>query len=85
MLFTEAGYSSAPGSHRTPWEDKRSGPVSLEEQVRSYEALLKTFYEKRWFRGVYWWKIETDRAGGPSDPGMMPWGKPAMEVLKDWK
>lgn len=84
VLFTETGYSSAPDSHRTPWDDKKSGPIALEHQARCYEALLSAFYDKPWFRGVYWWKIETDGVGGPDDPSMVPWRKPAMEVLRRW-
>lgn len=84
VLFTEAGYSSSPGAALTPWDDRRSGPVSLEEQVRCYEALYQAFHSKTWFRGVYWWKIETDETGGADHPGMPPWGKPAMEVIRRW-
>lgn len=84
VLLTEAGYSSSPGAHRTPWDDRRSGPVDLQEQVRCYEALYRAFHRRPWFRGVYWWKIETDRTGGPAHPGMAPWNKPAMETVRRW-
>ncbi|MBK7928316.1 MAG: hypothetical protein IPJ98_12730 [Bryobacterales bacterium] len=84
VLLTEAGYSSAVGSHRTPWADHPPSPVSMEEQVKSYEAIFAGFSEKPWFAGVYWWKIETDGSGGPADNSMVPWGKPAMGTLKKW-
>jgi hypothetical protein len=84
VLLTEAGFSSSPHSHLTPWDDRREGPVDLMEQVRSYEALYQALYPFPWFRGVYWWKIETDRTGGPNHPGMAPWDKPAMEVIRRW-
>jgi hypothetical protein len=84
VLLTEAGYSSAVNSHRTPWADHPPSPLSLEEQVRCYEAIFAAFHEKPWFAGVYWWKIETDGAGGPADNSMVPWGKPAMQTLKKW-
>jgi len=84
VLLTEAGYSSAVGSHRTPWADHPPSPMSLEEQVRCYEAIFAAFYEKPWFAGAYWWKIETDGAGGAADNSMVPWGKPAMRTLKKW-
>ncbi|MBN8734474.1 MAG: hypothetical protein J0L64_28315 [Acidobacteria bacterium] len=84
VLLTEAGYSSAVGAHKTPWADHPPSPVSLEEQVKSYEAIFAGFSGKPWFAGVYWWKIETDGAGGPLDNSMVPWGKPAMGTLKRW-
>ncbi|MBI4907244.1 MAG: hypothetical protein HY820_26705 [Acidobacteria bacterium] len=84
VLLTEAGYSSAVGSHKTPWADHPPSSLSLEEQVRCYEAIFAAFYEKPWFAGVYWWKIETDGAGGPADNSMVPWGKPAMQTMKKW-
>lgn len=84
VLLTEAGYSSAVASHKTPWADHPPSPLSLEEQVRCYEAIFAAFHEKPWFAGVYWWKIETDGAGGPNDNSMVPWGKPAMQTLKKW-
>lgn len=84
VLLTEAGYSSSPGAHRTPWDDRRTGAVDLQEQVKCYEALYRAFHHRPWFRGVYWWKIETDRTGGPAHPGMAPWNKPAMEAVRRW-
>jgi hypothetical protein len=84
VLLTEAGYSSSPGAHRTPWDDRRTGPVDLDEQVRCYQALYRALHDKPWFRGIYWWKIETDRTGGPRHPGMAPWDKPAMQVVRSW-
>ncbi len=82
VIFTEAGFSAAEGAHRAPWEDGPDRPLSLREQERSYEALLKAFYAKPWFQGVYWWKLGTDGYGGAGDHSMTPWGKPAMEVVK---
>ncbi|HBY59067.1 MAG TPA: hypothetical protein DEH78_04555 [Solibacterales bacterium] len=84
VLLTEAGYSSAVGSHRTPWADHPPSPLSLEEQVRCYEAIFAGFWGEPWFAGVYWWKIETDGAGGPGDNSMAPWGKPVMDTIRRW-
>jgi len=82
VIFTEAGYSAAEGAHRGPWEDRPDRPLSLREQERSHEALLKAFYSQPWFQGVYWWKLGTDGFGGPDDHSMTPWRKPAMEGIK---
>ena len=82
VLFTEAGYSAAVGAHKEPWADETNYPLSLDEQARCYETLLRTFYDKPWFHGVYWWKVGTNGYGGPNNNSMTPWRKPAMEVLK---
>lgn len=84
VLLTEAGSSSAVGAHRTPWADHPPSPLSSEEQVRCNEAMLAAFYEKPWFAGVYWWKVETDGAGGAADNSMSPWGKPVMLTIRKW-
>ena len=84
VLFTEAGFSAVVNAHRAPWEDETDKELSLEEQAKSYEALLASFYEKDWFHGVYWWKVGTNGYGGPQDNSMTPWRKPAMDVVKRW-
>ena len=83
VIFTEAGFASVESPHRQPWAEE-SGAVALEEQARCYEALLRAFWSKPWFQGVYWWKVGTNGFGGPLDRSHTPWGKPAMEVLKRW-
>ena len=84
VLFTEAGFSAAEGAHRAPWEDESAKALSLDEQARCYEALLREFYGKPWFSGVYWWKVGTNGYGGPANNSMTPWRKPAMDVVKRW-
>ena len=83
VLFTEAGFASREGSHQTPWQDGQ-GKISLDEQARGYEAVLRAFYDKPWFAGVYWWKVGTNGRGGPNDASLTPWGKPAMDVMRRW-
>lgn len=84
VLFTEAGFSAIEHAHRAPWEDETDKPLSLAAQASAYEALLKGFYDKEWFHGVYWWKVGTNGYGGPENNSMTPWEKPAMEILKRW-
>ncbi|MBI5086190.1 MAG: hypothetical protein HZB13_16525 [Acidobacteria bacterium] len=81
VIFPEAGYSSVVNCHRQPWAE-RQGEVSMEAQARCYEALLKAFYAKPWFAGVYWWKVGSNGFGGTADRTHTPWGKPAMDVIK---
>lgn len=82
VVFTEAGYGAHIESHKAPWEDETEKPLDLEEQARSYEALLNAVKDKPWFHGVYWWKVGTNGYGGPDNNSMTPWRKPAMEVVK---
>jgi hypothetical protein len=83
VIFTEAGFSSYSHPNRAPWDET---PRSLApgDQARCYEAVLKAFYMKPWFQGVYWWKVGTDASGGPEDGSHTPWGKPAMDTVRRW-
>ncbi len=83
VIFTEAGFASLKAPHRAPW-DESPREISGEDQARCYEAVLKAFYDKPWFSGVYWWKVGTNGFGGPEDGSHTPWGKPAMEVVARW-
>lgn len=83
VIFTEAGFPSRRAPNRQPWNDS-SGKVSPDDQARCYEAVLRAFYEKPWFQGVYWWKVGTNGFGGPEDGSHTPWGKPAMKVVRRW-
>jgi hypothetical protein len=83
VIFTEAGFSSYESPHRRPW-DESPRRISLEDQARCYEAVFRAFYERPWFAGMYWWKVGTNRGGGPSDGSHTPWGKPAMQVVARW-
>lgn len=81
VILTEAGFASVAGSHREPWAEPRR-PVDLEHQKRCYEAVLRAFWGKPWFAGMYWWKVSANGRGGREDRSLTPWGKPAMEVVK---
>jgi hypothetical protein len=83
VIFPEAGYASLEAPHRQPW-DETGRTISLEDQARCYEALLRGFYNKPWFSGVYWWKIGNNGFGGPQDGSHTPWEKPAMDVIAKW-
>ncbi len=78
VIFPEAGYPSLEAPHREPWDETKR-KISLQDQVRCYEALLRAFYNKRWFYGVDWWKIGNNGFGGPQDGSHTPWDKPAMD------
>jgi hypothetical protein len=80
VLFTECGYSSLVAPHRAPW-DESPRALSVTDQARCCEALLKAFYRKPWLAGLYWWKVGTNGYGGPQDPSHTPWRKPAMQII----
>ncbi len=83
VIFTEAGFSAYEAPQREPWDEKPRR-VAPDDQARCYEAIFRAFYERPWFQGVYWWKVGTNRAGGPEDGSHTPWGKPAMQVVARW-
>jgi len=85
IIFTEIGYRSIDGANMRPWDWETPGVIDLEEQALCYRAVVKTFAEKPWFEGIYWWNWEPDpHLGGPTDKGYTPQGKPAEEILKRW-
>ncbi len=86
IIFTEVGYCSADGTTKKPWEEiADGGKVNLKLQADCYQALFETFWDRKWFYGVYWWRWGTDvRFGGANNKGFSPQNKPAQDVLKRW-
>lgn len=84
VVFTEVGFASAEGANTRPWEDGRGAKPALDLQARCYQAVFNAFYAKPWFHGMYWWKVGTNGFGGREDTSLTPWGKPAMDVVKQW-
>jgi len=85
ILFTEAGCRSISGASLQPWNWAIPGEVDLEEQALYYEATLRTFWNKPWFYGFFWWAWDPHWESGPAaDTGYTVRGKPAGEVLARW-
>lgn len=85
VIFTEIGYRSIDGASKLPGDWKIDNKINLSEQANCYEATFKTFYNKPWFYGFYWWCWEPDdNAGGENDKGYTPYKKLAEEILKKW-
>lgn len=85
VIFTEAGYKSCFGTAVRPWEwhpteEEEEDPVL---QADCYDALLEVFWNKPWFRGVFWWywdafpRLDTKRDFGCRD-------KLAEKILSKW-
>lgn len=90
ILFTEIGYRSLDGSNKGPGAWQTKGTIDLQEQADLYQAALQVLWGKPWLAGIYWWQwivspgASGSTAGGPTDDGFSPFGKPAEEVLKQY-
>ena len=85
VVFTDIGFSSVDGAAVFPFNDGRGGdPIDLEEQQWAYEAVLSVMGDQSWWDGSFWRGWQADpHAGGPSDLGYSPQGKPAERVLAE--
>lgn len=85
IIFPEAGCNSADGAAIRPWEHVPQSEVNIKLQEDYYKALLKTFWDKEWFYGLYWWYWGTNvNMGGKYNRGFSPQNKPAEDVIKKW-
>ena len=84
VIFTEVGFPSLEGANYQPWDDNKRKTLSLTAQASCTEAILRAFYTKPWFQGMYWWRLETNGSGGPDDASHSLWNKPALDVVKRW-
>jgi hypothetical protein len=82
LVLTEVGCPSQAGATAHPWDYTRSAPVDLEAQRRAYQALRDAWEGEPWLAGVFIW--EWTGAGGSSDRGYTPRGKPAEAILRAW-
>jgi hypothetical protein len=90
IAFGECGCTSSSGGavHPSGW-NAESG-YNPDEQANYLEAVLRTFWDEPWWRGLYWWKWDEqlDRPQFRSDPrgdkGFTVWAKPAAEVMRRW-
>ncbi|MDD5439701.1 MAG: hypothetical protein PHS37_05915 [Candidatus Omnitrophica bacterium] len=85
IIFTECGYCSTSGAAKRPWEESYSGDVNLALQADCYRALMKTFWNKAWFQGLYWWGWSTySLSGKGAHKKFTPQNKPAVREVKSW-
>jgi hypothetical protein len=85
VVFTEVGYRSADGTSRAPWDFSSPWGLDPQEQADCYEAMFSALWNESWWSGAFLWNWETDpNAGGPSDTGYTPQGKPAEHVLRSY-
>lgn len=91
VLFTEIGYRSAAGAAARPWEwparsREPAAEAELAFQADLYEAFFRTFWDRPWFAGAYFWKWfpGLERAARPPGREFSPQNKPAENVLARW-
>jgi hypothetical protein len=83
IIFAEAGYMSVAGAAREPWRVTGDWTLDLQGQADAYRALLETFWDRSWWRGIYWWGWDTNPAqGGPGDHDFTANNKPAENVIR---
>ncbi|MFP5327707.1 MAG: glycoside hydrolase family 113, partial [Acidimicrobiia bacterium] len=85
VLFGEAGYRSRDWATRLPFDYAADdGDPNPALQADAYQALLETFYDKPYWRGVLWWEWELNSPQPSQEKTFTPRGKPAEEVLRAW-
>lgn len=90
ILFGEIGCTSTFGGAIRPSSFTVGSAYSEEEQANFLEAVMRTFSEEPWWKGLYWWKWDeqiarpwiTDPSSG--DKGFTVQGKKAQTVMKRW-
>ncbi|MCX6056787.1 MAG: hypothetical protein NTW69_01355 [Chloroflexi bacterium] len=85
IIFTEVGYQSLDGVAMSGIGASLSNQLDMQEQADCYEAVFRVFSDKPWWRGVFWWGLDTNAAqGGIYDNEFPPLGKPAEDVLRQY-
>ena len=83
IIFTEIGYQNRNGTARTPWW--ASGGLDNQEQEDAYEAAFESFWNRTWFKGMFWWDRDTyPYKDYQYDNGFRTLEKPAERVMKKW-
>ncbi|MEO8611200.1 MAG: hypothetical protein ABI690_25110 [Chloroflexota bacterium] len=85
IIFTEIGYLSVDGSNRFPGYWQLDGATDPQEQADAYQAVFEVFHDKPWWKGAFWWSLDTKPdQGGLEDRGYSPHGKPAEAILREY-
>lgn len=90
VIFGEIGARSRVGTAMLPWDYQTVAPYSGTEQADFLAAIFESFWQRPWWRGLYWWKWEErqvrpqyldDPAG---DKGFTLEGKPGKDTMTEW-
>lgn len=83
VILTEVGFASRPECWSQPHREIDDAPADPNCQARAYKAVLRAF-DRDPFRGLYWWKYESDPSyGGLDDNSFTPKGKPAERLIRE--
>lgn len=88
ILLGECGCTSHTGAAMNPGGWSTDPVYDGMEQANYLEAIVETFRNDDWWRGLCWWKWDeqTDRPFLAKDPagdsGFTPKGKPAIELFR---
>ena len=85
VLFGEAGYRSIDWGAKLPFDYAHDeGDPNPGLQADAYQALIETFDDKSYWRGVLWWEWDLNTANPERETGYTPRGKAAEDVLRAW-
>lgn len=84
VLFGEAGYRSVDYATRLPFDYAREGDPNPALQADAYQALIETFDDKPYWRGILWWEWELNTDDPEEETGYTPRGKAAEDVMRAW-
>lgn len=85
VLFGEAGYRSIDSATELPFDYARDdGDPNPALQADAYQALIETFDDKPFWRGVLWWEWELNTNRPETEKGFTPRGKAAEDVVRAW-
>jgi hypothetical protein len=83
IIFTEIGYMSVDGATILPGDWSSPAPLDLQEQADAYRAVFETFQGRAWWKGVFWWSLDTKPdQGGATDRSFTFLGKPAEQIIR---
>jgi len=88
FLFMECGCPSREGSEFIPNDWRHGGGADPQAQARWYRAFTDCVLRNPWVRGTAFWDWSATRlypkAMGKMDKGYCVYGKPAVDVLKEF-
>ena len=84
VLFGEAGYRSVDFGTKLPFDFAAEGDPNPALQADAYQALIETFDDKPYWRGVLWWEWELNSPQPEEETGFTPRGKAAEDVVRAW-
>ena len=85
VLFGEAGYRSIDWGTKLPFDYAHDeGDPNPALQADAYQALIETFDDKPYWRGVLWWEWDLNTSNPERETGFTPRGKAAEDVVRAW-